>query len=104
MAVFHRGENVFVVGHVDRPLYNTIDLREFQVYAFVTDFYGERVLTLPDDDPDILQINEENNDIILFIGGEYTAKMSGIYFVSYELWFNGQKLVANELENFEIIK
>lgn len=103
-AVYHKGENIVLCSGVARPIYGEIDLDEYDVKVYITDFYGKRVLSLPEDDPEMLEVEADTDSIYLFIPGQITDGWRGIYFCSVELWYNGQKLVSNELGNIEIIE
>ena len=102
-AVFHQGENIFVGSAVAESLFGRMNLDDYDVKVKVFDRLGHEVLTAEDTHDKVL-IDPDTSLLYLFLSGDMTAKMEGIYFTRIELWCNGQKLRTNELNNFEIIR
>lgn len=102
-AVFHQGENIFVTSVVAEPVFGQMNLDDYDVKVEISDRLGRDKRTFEEAN-EMVQLDPESNLLYLFLSGNITATMEGIYFTRIELWYNGQKLKTNELNNFEIIR
>lgn len=49
-------------------------------------------------------VNAEDNAVAHVIKGTKTRDMEGLYFISFELWANGERVLSNEVEQLTIIE
>lgn len=48
--------------------------------------------------------NNDDGSVACVITAHQTSYMRGLYFVSYELWANGEKVLSNEVEQITVIE
>lgn len=48
-------------------------------------------------------VNTDDNTVAHIIPASKTRAMDGLYFISFELWANGEKVLSNEVEQLTII-
>lgn len=97
--IAHKGENV-IIGSVFKPINGSFSLSDYIVRCVVTDIRGREVVAIGDED---IVRNDTDNTVACTIVGSATKALSGLYFVSFELWANGQKVLSNEVEQLTII-
>lgn len=97
--IAHKGENV-IIGSVFKPINGSFSLSDYIVRCVVTDMRGREVVAIEDDD---IVRNDTDNTVACTIVGSATRSLSGLYFVSFELWANDQKVLSNEVEQLTII-
>ena len=97
--IAHKGENIIVGSHfvgVD----GAFSLAEYTVRCLVTDIVGREVYNLENSDV----VRGEDNCVACVIPARQTRLMkSGTYFLSFELWLKGEKVLSNEVEQVDII-
>ena len=86
-----------IIGSVFKPINGSFNLADYTVQCKVTSINGESTKY-----GGIVRNNKDNTVACTIVGSE-TAKMSGLYFVSFELWANGQMVLSNEVEQLTII-
>lgn len=97
--IAHKGENV-IIGSVFKPINGSFNLADYTVRGAVTNLKGKVVYGLRDN---TIVRNNKDNTVACTIAGSVTAKMSGLYFVSFELIANEQIVLSNEVEQLTII-
>lgn len=97
--IAHKGENV-IIGSVFKPINGSFNLADYTVRCVVRNLKGKAVYELRN-----IQIvrNNKDNTVACTIVGDVTAKLSGLYFVSFELWARDQMVLSNEVEQLTII-
>ena len=98
--IAHKGENV-IIGSLFKPINGSFNLADYTVRCKVTSINGESVYNLGDEN---IVRNNKDNTVACTIVGSKTAKMSGLYFVSFELWAHDQMVLSNEVEQLTIIE
>lgn len=99
--IAHKGENV-IIGSVFKPINGSFNLADYEIVCKVTDVKGNTKLTFTIGDEVVVR-NNKDNTVACTIVGSVTAKMSGLYFVSFELWAHDQMVLSNEVEQLTII-
>lgn len=97
--IAHKGENI-IIGSVFKPINGQFSLADYTVRCVVSDMKGRAMVTI--DDAYIVR-NNADNAVACTIKGSKTASLSGLYFVSFELYSNGEKVLSNEVEQLTII-
>lgn len=90
-----------IIGSIIKPVSGVFNLAGYTIKCVVTNLRGGEVLTIEDSD---ITRNNEANAVACVISGTNTAKMKGLYFVSFELWANGEKVLSNEVEQITIVE
>lgn len=90
-----------IIGSLFKPINGSFNLADYTVRCKVTSINGESVHNLGDED---IVRNNKDNTVACTIVGSKTAKMSGLYFVSFELWAHDQMVLSNEVEQLTIIE
>jgi hypothetical protein len=103
MAVYHKGENIYTTSLLASPAIADIDLPLYEAVITITDRFG-RVFQKIEEANDMVQVDKDNGILYIFIPSELTETMEGIYYIEAELWYNGQKLMTNELQRIEVIR
>ena len=99
--IAHKGENI-IIGSVFKAINGSFSLADYTVIrCVVTNISGKEVSVI--EDSGIVR-NDATNTVACTIEGTKTARMSGLYFVSFELWSDGQKVLSNEVEQVTIIE
>ncbi len=98
--IAHKGENI-IVGSVIKPTSGVFNLADYAIKCVVTNIRGKEVLVK--DDADVVRNNEDNAVACVFTQAE-TKGLKGLYFVSFELWANGEKVLSNEVEQITIVE
>lgn len=89
-----------IIGSLFKPINGSFNLADYTVRCKVTSINGESVYNLEDEN---IVRNNEDNTVACTIVGSKTATMSGLYFVSFELWAHDQMVFSNEVEQLTII-
>lgn len=89
-----------IIGSLFKPINGSFNLADYTVRCKVTSINGESVYNLEDEN---IVRNNEDNTVACTIVGSKTATMSGLYFVSFELWAHDQMVLTNEVEQLTII-
>lgn len=89
-----------IIGSLFKPINGSFNLADYTVRCKVTSINGESVYNLEDEN---IVRNNEDNTVACTIVGSKTAMMSGLYFVSFELWAHDQMVLSNEVEQLTII-
>lgn len=97
--IAHKGENV-IIGSVFKPINGSFNLADYTVRCKVTNIKGKGEYRLEEED---IVRNNKDNTVACTIVGSKTATMSGLYFVSFELWAHDQMVLSNEVEQLTII-
>lgn len=97
--IAHKGENV-IIGSLFKPINGSFNLADYTVRCKVTNIKGKVVYNLGDEN---IVRNNKDNTVACTIVGSKTATMSGLYFVSFELWAHDQMVLSNEVEQLTII-
>ena len=97
--IAHKGENI-IVGSVIAPIRGEFNISDYVVKCVVTDMQDREVFSASEN----LIVNVEDNIVGCVIPRSATATMSGLYFISFELWHNGEKVLSNEVEQMTIIE
>lgn len=95
--IAHKGENIIVASRIV-PLNGQFRLNDYTVMCVVSTVAGKEVMS-----ERVSVINVEDNTVAYIIPGTKTKSMEGLYFISYELWANGEKVSTNEVEQLTII-
>lgn len=90
-----------IIGSLFKPINGSFNLADYTVRCKVTSINGESVYNLEDEN---IVRNNEDNTVACTIVGRKTATMSGLYFVSFELWAHDQMVLSNEVEQLTIIE
>lgn len=90
-----------IIGSLFKPINGSFNLADYTVRCKVTSINGESVYNLRDED---IVRNNKDNTVACTIVGSVTATMSGLYFVSFELWAHDQMVLSNEVEQLTIIE
>lgn len=98
--IAHKGENI-IIGSVFKAINGSFSLADYTVRCVVTTIRGKEVSVI--ENSGIVR-NDATNTVACTIEGSKTARMSGLYFVSFELWSDGQKVLSNEVEQVTIIE
>lgn len=98
--IAHKGENI-IIGSVFKAINGSFNLADYTIRCMVTNIRGKEVTVI--EDSGIVR-NDATNTVACTIEGTKTARMSGLYFVSFELWSDGQKVLSNEVEQVTIIE
>ena len=97
--IAHKGSNV-IIGSLFQPINGTFNLADYEVKLTLSDIQGSIVLTKT---TDIIR-NDADNAVACTIKGTETRTLKGLYFVTFELWANGEKVLSNEVEQLTIIE
>jgi hypothetical protein len=97
--IAHRGENVFVCS-VFQPTSGSFNLADYDVVCIVSNIKGKEVIKKRSD---IIR-NNEDNAVGCTLTATDTKALNGLYFVSFELWANGQKVLSNEVEQITFLE
>lgn len=97
--IVRKGESV-ALGSVFKPISGTFDLADYEVKCNLTDLKGKVHLTI---DNDNIIRNNDDNTVACTISSAQTSKMKGLYFISFQLWANGEKVLSNEIERITVI-
>lgn len=89
-----------IIGSVFKPINGSFNLADYTVQCKVISINGKTVYSSLDEN--IVRNNKDNTVACTIVGSE-TAKMSGLYFVSFELWAHDQMVLSNEVEQLTII-
>lgn len=89
-----------IIGSVFKPINGSFNLADYTVRCKVTSINGKRAYSSWDEN---IVRNNKDNTVACTIVGSVTATMSGLYFVSFELWANDQMVLSNEVEQLTII-
>lgn len=89
-----------IIGSVFTPVSGSFNLSDYTVICKVADIKGKTKVRLLDED---IVRNNKDNTVACTIVGSTTADMSGLYFVSFELWAHDQLVLSNEVEQLTII-
>lgn len=89
-----------IIGSVFKPINGSFNLADYTVRCKVTSINGKTVDELRN--ARIVR-NNKDNTVACTIVGSVTATMSGLYFVSFELWVHDQMVLSNEVEQLTII-
>ena len=95
--IAHQGETI-IIGSVFRPINGGFNLADYTVQCVITNMKGQKVLEIRD----IIRNNAENAVTCMIHSGA-TKVLEGLYFVSFELWANGEMVLSNEVEQVTII-
>lgn len=95
--IAHKGENV-ILGSRFAPLRGVFSLADYEVVFVVTTIAGKEVIR-----EQAKIVNVEDNAVAHVIPSTKTRTMEGLYFISFELWANGEKVLSNEVEQLTII-
>lgn len=98
--IAHKGENI-IIGSVFKAINGSFSLADYTIRCVVATIRGKEVLVI--ENSGIVR-NNATNTVACTIEGAKTKEMSGLYFVSFELWSNGQKVLSNEGEQVTIIE
>lgn len=98
--IAHKGENI-IIGSVFKAINDSFSLADYTIRCVVTPIRGKEVLVI--ENSGIVR-NNATNTVACTIVGAKTAGMNGLYFVSFELWSDGQKVLSNEVEQVTIIE
>ena len=79
------------------PVNGVLNLDDYEVQCVVTDMAHNEVMRASAD-----VVNAEDNAVAHIIPKTITENMEGLYFVSFELWANGSKVLSNEVEQLTI--
>jgi hypothetical protein len=98
--IAHAGESI-IIGSVFKAINGSFNLADYEVRCVVTDIKGEKILVIENDD---VVRNNADNTVACTIDGIPTRQMvRGLYFVSFELWANGEMVLSNEVEQLTIV-
>lgn len=97
--IAHQGSNV-IIGSLFQPTSGTFNLADYEVKLTLSDIQGNTILAKT---TDIIR-NDADNVVACTIKGSETKALNGLYFVTFELWANGEKVLSNEVEQLTIIK
>lgn len=95
--IAHQGETI-IIGSVFRPINGGFNLADYTVQCVITNMKGQKVLVIRG----IIRNNAENA-VSCMISSGATKVLEGLYFVSFELWANGEMVLSNEVEQITII-
>lgn len=95
--IANKGENV-IIGSRFAPLRGAFSLADYKVVCVVTNIAGKEVIR-----ERVQIVNVEDNAVAHVIPSSKTPTMEGLYFISFELWANGEKVLSNEVEQLTII-
>ena len=95
--IAHKGENV-IIGSRFAPLRGAFSLSDYVLWCVATTISGKEVIR-----ERVQVINTEDNTAAHIIPASMTRNMDGLYFISFELWANGEKVLSNEVEQLTII-
>lgn len=96
--IAHKGENIIIASRIVPIKGATFNLNEHEVWCVVSTIRGGEILR-----EQISVVNAEDNTVAYIINGTKTHAMEGLYFISFELWANGEKVSTNEVEQLTII-
>lgn len=97
--IVRKGESV-ALGSVFKPISGTFNLADYEIKCILTSLKGKVFLTIDNDN--ILR-NNDDNTVACTISGAETSKMKGLYFISFQLWANGERVLSNEIEKMTVI-
>lgn len=95
--IAHKGENV-IIGSRFSPLRGEFSLDDYEVYCVVSNISGRETREKAQ------VVNADDNAVAHVIKGTKTRDMEGLYFISFELWANGERVLSNEVEQLTIIE
>ena len=95
--IAHKGENV-IIGSRFSALRGEFSLDDYEVYCVVSNISGRETREK------VQVVNAEDNAVAHVIKGTKTQDMEGLYFISFELWANGERVLSNEVEQLTIIE
>lgn len=95
--IAHKGENVIIASRIV-PIKGVFNLGDYEVWCVVSTITGKESMR-----ERVSVINVEDNTVAYIIPGTKTKSMEGLYFISFELWANGEKVSTNEVEQLTII-
>lgn len=95
--IAHKGENV-IIGSRIVPIKGVFNLGDYEVWCVVSTITGKEEIR-----ERVQVINAEDNTVAYIIPASKTRNMDGLYFISFELWANGEKVSTNEVEQLTII-
>ena len=98
--IAHKGENI-IVASVIKPTSGEFNLADYTIDCVVTNIRGKVILKKVNSD--IVRNNADNAVACIFTKAD-TINMKGLYFVSFELWANGEKVLSNEVEQLTIVE
>lgn len=99
--ILHQGENA-IIGALFAP--TTVEgftLADYAVKCRVTNMRGKTILCIEGED---IITNNDDGSVACVISAHHTSYMRGLYFVSFELWANGEKVLSNEVEQITVIE
>ena len=79
------------------PVAGELNLEDYEAYCVVTDMAHNEIMRAKVD-----VVNAENSAVAHIIPQSTTKDMDGLYFVSFELWANGSKVLSTEVEQLTI--
>lgn len=97
--IAHQGETI-IIGSVFMPINGGFNLADYTVQCVITNMKGQKVLEISG--RNIIRNNAENAVTCMIHSGA-TKVLEGLYFVSFELWANGEMVLSNEVEQVTII-
>jgi hypothetical protein len=97
--IVHQGENV-IIGTFFEAINGSFNLADYDIKVKVSNLRGAVAL---EKTTEIIH-NDADNTVACTITGSETKTMKGLYFVFFELWANGEKVLSNEVEQIEVIK
>lgn len=98
--IVHQGENV-IIGTFFEATSGSFNLADYEVKMVVTNLRGEEKLTK--ENTNIIRNDNDNTVACTITGTETKTLNKGLYFVSFELWANGQKVLSNDVEQLEVV-
>lgn len=97
VMIANKGENV-IIGSRFAALRGAFSLRDYEVWCVVTTISGKETIR-----EQVQVVNADDNTVAHIIPASKTRTMDGLYFISFELWANGEKVLSNEVEQLTII-
>lgn len=96
--IVRKGESV-AIGSLFKPISGTFNLADYEIKCRIKNLKGRTILYKTEG---IIR-NDEASAVAYIITGDETKLMSGLNFVSFELWTNGQMVMSNDIEQITII-
>lgn len=97
--IAHKGDNIVVASHfVDMS--GAFSLASYQVQCVLTDIKGKEVYKIGNEQI----VRGEKNCVACVISSSATRKLNkGVYFISFELWIDNERILSNEVEQVDIV-
>lgn len=96
--IVHQGENV-IIGTFFEAITGSFNLADYDIKVVVTNLRGAKKIEKSDN----IVRNDSDNTIACTITSAETKTLKGLYFVSFELWANGERVLSNNVEQLEVI-